>query len=278
MTVQASFFSFNGIQTAPALRMAAMSSTLHPSSARIESVCCPCAGKLSFGRGRLVGWLHRRADVGTRGTVLLLGGQSGWGVAYLPLARALARRGLATLLAEGPGQGETRLVHGIRLDVDVVAAYRCFVDRIVDDASLGAPGIWGNSVGGLWAAGTAAADERIRACCVNGALATPGWLPFRTYQEQAAAMLGSDDEAEVRANFRTAALACRPRAHSLPAASAARRRRSADQARRPAAVPRRGERRQDAAHLARRRAHDLQPRRRTQSVRRRLVLRSTGRL
>lgn len=155
----------------------------------------------SFGKGTLVGWLLRPSDAPVRGTVLLFGGQSGWGVAYLPLARALACRGLATLLAEGPGQGETRMKHGIHVDVDVRAAYMRFVDRIAEDASLGAPGIWGNSVGGLWAAGTAAADARIRACCVNGAFAAPVMLPFRTFAEQAAAMLGTEDEQAIRDNF-----------------------------------------------------------------------------
>lgn len=162
---------------------------------RIERV------ELPFAHGRLVGWLMRPSSGRARGTVLLFGGQSGWGVAYLPLAQSLASRGLATLMAEGPGQGETRLVHGIHVDVDIAAAYRCFVTRIVEDDSLGAAGIWGNSVGGLWAASTAASDDRIRACCVNGALAAPALLPFRTFSEQAAAMLGSDDETAIQANF-----------------------------------------------------------------------------
>lgn len=83
----------------------------------------------------------------------------------------------------------------------MAAAYRCFVDRVVGDPSLGRAGIWGNSVGGLWAASTAAADPRIAACCVNGALAAPSLLPFRTFVEQAAAMLGSADLDAVAANF-----------------------------------------------------------------------------
>lgn len=165
------------------------------SAQRIERV------ELPFAHGRLVGWLMRPLTGRARGTVLLFGGQSGWGVAYLPLARALASRGLATIMAEGPGQGETRLVHGIHVDVDIAAAYRCLVTRIVDDDSLGTPGIWGNSVGGLWAASTAATDDRIKACCVNGSFAAPMMLPFRTFAEQAAAMLGSDDEVAIQTNF-----------------------------------------------------------------------------
>ena len=157
--------------------------------------------ELPFGAGRLVGWLLRPAVGQARGTVLLFGGQSGWGVAYLPLARALGQRGLATLLAEGPGQGETRIEYGVYLDVDVTSAYRRFVDSIVADTSLGVPGVWGNSVGGLFAASIAASDNRLRACCVNGAFAAPKLLPFRTFAEQAAAMLGSDNQMTIQANF-----------------------------------------------------------------------------
>ncbi|GAB2459675.1 hypothetical protein GCM10027082_08200 [Comamonas humi] len=157
--------------------------------------------EVPFGQGHLVGWLVRPQAAQARGTVLVFGGQSGWGTAYLPIARALARRGLATLLAEGPGQGETRMRQGIFVDVDMEAAYSQFISFIVNDASLGAPGIWGNSVGGLWSARTAAADPRIRACCVNGGLAAPTLLPFRTFAEQAGAMLNTDDEAAISQNF-----------------------------------------------------------------------------
>lgn len=158
--------------------------------------------EVPFAHGQLIGWLVRSRAAQARGTVLVFGGQSGWGVAYLPIARALARRGLATLLAEGPGQGETRISQGILVDVDMEAAYSQFVSFIVNDPTLGAPGIWGNSVGGLWSARTAAADARIRACCVNGGLAAPTLLPFRTFAEQAGAMLGTDDETAIGENFR----------------------------------------------------------------------------
>lgn len=149
----------------------------------------------------LIGWLVRPASGKAGGTVLLFGGQSGWGVAYLPMARELARRGLATLLAEGPGQGETRIEQGIYLDVNVEAAFGRWVDVILSDPDLGVPGICGNSYGGLWAARTASSDARVRACCVNGSFATPGILPFRTAFEQSAAMLGTEDRMAIEANM-----------------------------------------------------------------------------
>ncbi|AOK34011.1 alpha/beta hydrolase [Burkholderia cenocepacia] len=164
------------------------------SDKRIERVEVP------FDAARLIGWLVRPPTEPIRGTVIVFGGQSGWGFAYWPIARALAARGVATLLAEGPGQGETRLEQRVFVDVDMTAAYRRFVDHVAERVP-GPIGIWGNSIGGLWAASTAASDARIAACCVNGALAAPTLLPFRTFVEQAAAMLGNDDPEAVSANF-----------------------------------------------------------------------------
>ena len=63
--------------------------------------------ELPFNGARLIGWLVRPAARAARGTVIVFGGQSGWGMAYWPIARQLAARGLATLLAEGRARGNT---------------------------------------------------------------------------------------------------------------------------------------------------------------------------
>lgn len=157
--------------------------------------------EVAFGQKHMVGWLVRPGVAAVLGTVIIFGGQTGWGVAYLPVARALAQRGIATLLVEGPGQGETRMAHGIYLDVDTDKAYSAWVDLILADETLGRAGIWGNSYGGLWAARTASYDKRITACCVNGSFATPRILPFRSAFEQSAAMLGTQDRTRIERNF-----------------------------------------------------------------------------
>lgn len=134
--------------------------------------------------------------------MIILGGQSGWGATYLPFADALVQRGVAALLAEGPGQGETRLKYGIYLDGDVASAFSRFVDHIGADARLGdAVGIWGNSFGGLFAAKAAARDSRLRACCINGAPAAPTIPPFRAALEQVAAMQGTSDQERLQSNY-----------------------------------------------------------------------------
>lgn len=169
--------------------------------------------EVRFGDGYLTGWRMSPAGRQPIGTVIVFGGQSGWGATYLRSAQALAQRGMATLLVEGPGQGESRLRYGIHLDVDVADAFSRFVTAAL--AEVDAPvGIWGNSVGGLFAALTAATDPRLAACCVNGGLAAPRLLGFRTFAEQAAAMLGTRDEAALEANFKR--LRFDPSMHSIP--------------------------------------------------------------
>ncbi|MFI6302872.1 alpha/beta hydrolase family protein [Amycolatopsis thailandensis] len=153
---------------------------------------------IPFADGLMNAWLLRPATEPI-GAVIVFGGQSGWGAAYLPQADALLRRGMAVLLAEGPGQGESRLRHRILLDVDVRAAYSAFVSRALTVAPRA--GLWGNSLGGLYAATTAAADRRVSAVCVNSAPAQPRLQPFRTFVDQAAAMLGTSDTDAIQANF-----------------------------------------------------------------------------
>ncbi|GAA3901591.1 alpha/beta fold hydrolase [Streptomyces lacrimifluminis] len=144
--------------------------------------------------GVLGGWLSLPATVPPRATVLVWGGLSGWGAAYLALADAYTARGLACLLAEGPGQGESRLRHGLYVDEHVTDGFARFVDLAEADPRLGgAIGVQGVSFGGLFAAHLAAADPRVGAVVVNGAPAVPAVPEFRTAREQMAAVVGSDD-------------------------------------------------------------------------------------
>lgn len=146
-----------------------------------------------------VGWLVRPTVVGiAEGVVIIVGGQSGWGSAYHRQAEALADRGLATLLLEVPGQGETRLFNGLYLDRSVDDAFRTALDVMADREDLSPLyGVWGNSFGGLLAARAAVADSRFTACCVNGAEIDPRPSQFRTAREQAAALTGARDEQEL---------------------------------------------------------------------------------
>lgn len=165
--------------------------------------------EVPFGDAHLIGWLVM-PEGELRGGVVTFGGQSGWGPFYTKNALAMADRGIATFLVEGPGQGETRLEQGIYLDVDVAGAFSRFVDvldEVLPESSRRADGrkpigIWGNSLGGLFAATAAVRDDRIVACCVNSGIAMPRLLGMRTFDEQAEQMLGSRDPEAIDANLR----------------------------------------------------------------------------
>lgn len=148
--------------------------------------------------GRLVGWLCLPRSGRVEATVVVWGGLSGWGAAYLGVAGALTARGLACLLAEGPGQGEPRLTDRLHLDERAAEGFARFLDVVTADPRLGAAvGVLGNSFGGLFAAHVAAREERVGACVVNGAPSTPQVPPFRAAHEQFAAALGTEDDEQM---------------------------------------------------------------------------------
>jgi len=77
-------------------------------------------------------------------------------------------RGVATLVFEGPGQGEAQYDFAIRGDYEVpVTAVIDYVEtrRDLDAARIG---IWGVSLGGYYAPRAAAHDKRIKACIALG--------------------------------------------------------------------------------------------------------------
>jgi 2,6-dihydroxypseudooxynicotine hydrolase len=77
-------------------------------------------------------------------------------------------RGIATLVFEGPGQGEAQYDFPIRGDYDVpVKAVLDFVEtrRDLDAARIG---MWGVSLGGYYAPRAAAFEKRIKACIALG--------------------------------------------------------------------------------------------------------------
>ncbi|WP_329600137.1 lysophospholipase [Streptomyces pseudovenezuelae] len=149
--------------------------------------------EIPYRDGVLCGWLCLPA-VPPRATVVVWGGLSGWGAGYLQVAEAYTARGLACLLAEGPGQGESRLRHGLYADEQVTEGFARFVDMAEADPRLRGPvGIQGVSFGGLFAAHLAATDPRVGAVVINGAPATPKVPEFRTAREQMAALVGTED-------------------------------------------------------------------------------------
>jgi dienelactone hydrolase len=149
--------------------------------------------RLPTDKGHLHGWMVRPVDRAPSRAVVVIGGLSGWGGVYLDMGRALAARGVLAVLAEGPGQGLSRMRGGMHLDEATLPLFSAFVDH-AESLGIQRFGAWGNSFGGLFSAHLAARDKRIKTLCINGAPMTPGVPKFRTAREQMEAVFGVNDE------------------------------------------------------------------------------------
>ncbi len=149
--------------------------------------------EVSDRQGTLFGWYFEPLKGPSGESVIVVGGMSGWSTAYRAMAEALCARGIACFLVDGPGQGESRLEGGVYADADVATGFSRFIDFAMMRSTGQRIGLWGNSYGGLLAALTAVSDNRVLACCINGAPPRTEVPPFRTAQEQLAAMFGCQD-------------------------------------------------------------------------------------
>jgi dienelactone hydrolase len=144
---------------------------------------------------RMSHWLLRPRGVSRAPVVMIFGGADGWRESYFPAAQYLLERGVAALLVDGPGQGETRLFHRLYLQADAHLAYSATLEYLLARRICGRVAIWGNSMGGHFAARAAAEDGRFAACCVNGGSPRPAEIldRFPRFIEKFRAMTGTDD-------------------------------------------------------------------------------------
>ncbi|MBB4860297.1 pimeloyl-ACP methyl ester carboxylesterase [Novosphingobium chloroacetimidivorans] len=141
--------------------------------------------------GSLFGWHFRVPDA--FGHVIMFGGLNGWGASFIRLARALGRQRIATVLAEAPGQGETRLISGLHLSRETIGHASRLIEFIADD---GKPvGLVGFSFGGLIAAHVAAAVPTIAALCTNGSPVAIEALNHPVERELFGAAFGGEGDA-----------------------------------------------------------------------------------
>jgi alpha-beta hydrolase superfamily lysophospholipase len=132
-----------------------------------ESVVIPTAN------GPLAGWLHHCDAATPVGVAIVIGGVEGWAMDFGGLGTALARRGVIALLLDGPGQGESRLVHQHYLTRNWSQSYRNVIDYLETNWPGLPIGFVGNSMGGAVATLVAAQDTRIQACVNNGGTLYP---------------------------------------------------------------------------------------------------------
>ena len=155
------------------------------------------------------GWLERPEGVERPPTVVIFGGFDGWREEYHNGAQALLARGVATLLVDGPGQGESRILHGSYFHRHSAQAIAACVDYLRGRNDLGdAVGVWGNSFGGHLAAQVAMHDPRIAACCVNGGTIRPAEIldRFPRFVSKMMAMTGLESPDAARAIFESLTL------------------------------------------------------------------------
>ncbi|MER7480068.1 alpha/beta hydrolase [Streptomyces sp. NPDC126510] len=120
---------------------------------RALTVLEPGARRVS-GTG-FTGWLRGPSDA--PGTVILVPGLDSAKEEFLDLASALLARGLAVFAMDGPGQG------ALAATTTLTPAYEQVVGRVVAALGVARVGLVGLSLGGYYAARTAALEPRVAA-------------------------------------------------------------------------------------------------------------------
>ncbi|WP_405497060.1 alpha/beta hydrolase family protein [Streptomyces sp. NBC_00096] len=104
------------------------------------------------------GWLRGPADA--KAVVVVVPGLDSGKEEFHLLASALLRRGLAVFAMDGPGQGVLAATTTVRADYDRV------IGRVADALGLDRVGLVGLSLGGYYAARSAALEPRVAAAAV----------------------------------------------------------------------------------------------------------------
>lgn len=125
--------------------------------------------EVPYQSGKMVGWLRMPQNVqGEVPVVISIGGADGWREEHHNYSSYYTERGLAYLMIDGPGQGETRLFHKIYMELNNEEALNQIVEYVSRDKRFGKIGMIGYSFGGYLVARTAAASKKLDACVING--------------------------------------------------------------------------------------------------------------
>ncbi|MDQ0137759.1 pimeloyl-ACP methyl ester carboxylesterase [Neorhizobium galegae] len=124
--------------------------------------------------GTLRGWLCRCRGREPVGRAIVIGGIEGWSMDFGAMGQALAIRGVETVTLDGPGQGESRLVHKHYLKFGWEKSYFSVLDEMESWEPKLPIAFVGNSMGGAVGMHLARLDGRIAAICDNGGTPNPG--------------------------------------------------------------------------------------------------------
>jgi fermentation-respiration switch protein FrsA (DUF1100 family) len=127
-------------------------------------------------------WLVRPAGDGAMPCAIFLPGWDSTKEQGIGLAQALAERGIATLLCDGPGIGEAVLFRGMPNRHDYEVPGRAAFDHLLEDPRVDPSriAVIGSSLGGYRAARFASFEQRLAATVIWGAI----WDFGRTWQRQ----------------------------------------------------------------------------------------------
>jgi dipeptidyl aminopeptidase/acylaminoacyl peptidase len=119
---------------------------------------------------KMIGWLRLPNDYNKNCPVVVsIGGADGWREEHHNYSNYYAERGIAYLMIDGPGQGETRLFNKVYMPIDIEKPLGAIIDYIYEDDRVGKNvGLVGYSFGGYLGARTASYNKKIKACCVIG--------------------------------------------------------------------------------------------------------------
>ncbi len=133
-----------------------------------ERVAIPYEGKALYGILRKPPNLAGRKSVARPPVMVMAVGLDSAKEETEAYERPFLARGIATLVFDGPGQGEGEYDFAIRGDYEV--AVKAVVDYVEgrSDLDSGRIGLWGVSLGGYYAPRAAAFEQRIKACIALG--------------------------------------------------------------------------------------------------------------
>ncbi|HEY1562435.1 MAG TPA: alpha/beta fold hydrolase [Caulobacteraceae bacterium] len=147
--------------------------------------------------GLLAGWLYPSQSGATAGCAVVIGGLEAWAMDFSDQGLALARRGIETLVVDGPGQGESRLAHRHYLTKSWVRSYQGAFDDLAARTGGAPMAVVGNSLGGAMALRLTSLDDRVLACCDNGGPKAIGRPPANvSYPPKIMGLCGEATQAE----------------------------------------------------------------------------------
>ena len=123
---------------------------------------------IGFGGATMVGNLRRPPGLDRPPLVLLIAGLDSTKEEFFAAENVFLARGMATFSLDGPGQGETGRVLGIRPDFEAPVAAVLDVLCQREDLDGQRVGMLGVSLGGYYGARAAAFEPRLRAVVISG--------------------------------------------------------------------------------------------------------------